>query len=293
MAGVELVADADATEQEGLITLVSLLADGVEADSTNVSLSVKKAVRDVTIGLELPRNIRLPVGGKTTILVQVRRNGYVGPITLEVEDLPTGVRATTATVAEDEDSGTIVLTAHATTGPRLDLQLFRVIARVDNKRVGIRDGTFLLTHKSGVAKPLPEMEKPLPPPKEDGEGKIALKALQGTWTVVAPRPMFPKTKRGPVFPSLTKIVIEGNQWTYFSVRNGVPQTDVSYEIVLDPTKDPMWIDLKSVSGEVSFRGVYAVKRNSLKVLFSRTVRPKSLPTPSPRSLVITLIRDKS
>jgi hypothetical protein len=160
-AAIELVVAANAPPRESLITVVSLFADGVFADSMNVSLSVENGSGkgEVALGLDLPTGIRLRPGGTARIKIDVKRNGYAGPVRLEAESLPVGITAESVVVPEGNDSAEIELSAGKAT-MLLRLQLYRVVARVADKIVGRCEGTFLF-ERDGVVKP-PDQPKPDP-----------------------------------------------------------------------------------------------------------------------------------
>jgi hypothetical protein len=167
MAAVELTADADAPEKEGLISLLSLFAGGVPADSANVVVSVQRPPSPppprqlesgdkgaVRVDIELPATaVRLAAGGKVALTVGLRRTGPAGVVRLGVEDLPAGVRAASVDVPASADSAAVELQADAGAGGRLELQSFRVVARAAGRVVGSQQGTFRLTRAEGPPAP--------------------------------------------------------------------------------------------------------------------------------------------
>jgi hypothetical protein len=166
LAAVELVAAANARPKEGRIVSVWLLAGGVRANSVLASLSIEKGDREVAIGLELPADIRLRAGGKTSVRVTLLRNGYRGPIRLDVEDLPRGVTALAVDVPEGAETAEIDLRV-SDDAPRLALQSFRIVAKVEGKQVGSCDGRFLLDRAAEEKPPdNPGMARRIPPAQE-------------------------------------------------------------------------------------------------------------------------------
>lgn len=66
---------------------------------------------DLTVG---PNPLALDQGGTATLTIQAqRKGGYSGPIALEMRNLPAQVTATKATMADNQNSATITLTALA------------------------------------------------------------------------------------------------------------------------------------------------------------------------------------
>jgi hypothetical protein len=152
-AAVEIVADATAREKLE-ITRVVLLADGVVAHRETVPLSVEYDPRDVRIGLVLPASIQIPRGGKSTITVELMRNGFAGALRLALEDLPTGVRADPVSVPAAAQTAVVELRCDEDNAPRLALHAFRVVALVGNKVVGSRNGR-LRVEQAGEARTPP------------------------------------------------------------------------------------------------------------------------------------------
>jgi hypothetical protein len=142
--GLEIETDTDAPESKSEIVMLTLLADGVRANSRPVTLWVERVKPDVRIGLRLPGNIRLQAGGKTTFTVRLTRNGYNRPIRLEVEDRPKCVSAATVTVPSVVETAEIELKADRDNLPMVDLQEFRVVAYVEGKEVGRAEGRLRL-----------------------------------------------------------------------------------------------------------------------------------------------------
>jgi hypothetical protein len=164
MVATVIEANASAPERDGVIIEVVLLAGGVVADRRPVPLSVERRHEDVKIDLVLPQQaIVLAVGGKTTFSVGVRRNGYKGPLRLEVEDLPAGVTAAgPITVPAGAVTAQVELRAEAEIAFGLELKSFRLVARLDDKLVGSHDmGTFRLVRSAVAGKP-PGQDVPKP-----------------------------------------------------------------------------------------------------------------------------------
>jgi hypothetical protein len=145
MVAVLVEAGSAAPAKNGAIIEVVLLADGVLADSRLVSLSVEPIPRNVKIDLVVSKDIQLPLGGTTTLSVEMIRHGYRGPIQLEIIDLPVGVTTCgPVRVAAGAVRAKMELRAGTEIASRLALQDFRVAARVHGKLVGTRQGTFRL-----------------------------------------------------------------------------------------------------------------------------------------------------
>jgi hypothetical protein len=177
MVGVLIEADPVAPETVAAILKVVLLADGIPADERLVSLSVERRRKDVKIDLVVQNGIRLQAGSKTTFSVTLVRNGYTGPITLDVEDLPAGVTTSgPVSVPEGAVTAQVELRADSEIMSRLELQYFRIVARVDEKLVGTHDATFRLERTAVKDKP---PERPIPEPKIPSAQEISFPAADG------------------------------------------------------------------------------------------------------------------
>jgi uncharacterized protein (TIGR03067 family) len=267
-AAVELAVVDDATPREGFITVVTLLADGIPADSMNVSLSVENGSGkgEVALGLDLPTGIRLQAGGTARVKVDLVRNGYSGPVRLDAEELPKGITAEPVIVPRGNNSAQIELKAGDKATSLLRLQGYRVVARVEDKIVGSQDGTFLFERGS------------------DSTSTPGLKKLQGTWVMVNDKLI----SRG------VKVQIEGDKWSYLPARSGLPRPTASYIISVDETKTPSWIDLKLLKGtRVALRGIFVIEDDLLKIRYTigTTERPANFTDPSRRSVLMNLKRE--
>jgi uncharacterized protein (TIGR03067 family) len=75
-----------------------------------------------------------------------------------------------------------------------------------------------------------------------------LKKLQGTWDLVyneeALQPARAVAARGAaVVRSTTRVKIEGTRWSYVRNLRGEERVTTSYNMKIDPTKSPIWLDL--------------------------------------------------
>jgi uncharacterized protein (TIGR03067 family) len=113
-----------------------------------------------------------------------------------------------------------------------------------------------------------------------GDGAGGEKDLQGTWKRTSPQPAagVPLTGEGVTQYGLFiigvggtgKIDIKGDKLTV-RLATGM----VELKLTLDPAKSPKTVDAKGSKGEVVFRGIYEVGKDSLRLCISPTdERPK-------------------
>jgi hypothetical protein len=140
----------------------------------------------IRVDLELPAEIRVPIGGKTAVGVQLKRGDYTGPLKLVIDNLPTGVSALAVAVPEGDNSASIELKCEEDVKVPFELQEFRLSARVNGKEVGSRNGTFSLVRPKAPVKPLdpPLLDPTIQPPQA-----VSLTTADGV------------TLRGTLYPS--------------------------------------------------------------------------------------------
>jgi uncharacterized protein (TIGR03067 family) len=106
----------------------------------------------------------------------------------------------------------------------------------------------------------------------DDAAKKDLDKLQGTWTVVA---METEGKKLPeeAYKGV-KIIVEKNKMTM-----GKDGKSDAATIVLDPSKEPKWIDATGKEGE-TLLGIYQLDGDDLKIVLSKKEgdRPKAFAT---------------
>jgi hypothetical protein len=86
-----------------------------------------------------PEKVAVDVGGKAKFKVSaVRKGGYAGPITLALRNLPAGVTAAAATIAQGQDSVEIELTAaaNAAVGDKADVDILGTATGAANQQDG-------------------------------------------------------------------------------------------------------------------------------------------------------------
>jgi uncharacterized protein (TIGR03067 family) len=134
---------------------------------------------------------------------------------------------------------------------------------------------------------------PAPLPRPDKKDKASKETLQGTWTLV-------KIERGGNQGELSvkgglrrKVRIAGDKWSFLTVRNG-RESATTYTVVVDPKKDPKWIDLTRAGGRPMVQGVYRLEGDTLKMLYGRPGgnRPASFARPEAGLFLMTLKREK-
>jgi uncharacterized protein (TIGR03067 family) len=107
------------------------------------------------------------------------------------------------------------------------------------------------------------------PARPDGPGddgvKGELKRLEGTWRAVAAEMGGKKMDRDPRQTDLA--VFRGDRNTLI-VRS--PGWEVKFEntFAIDPTKDPKWIDVTRITDKQSWRGIYELKGDTLRMVFT-------------------------
>jgi uncharacterized protein (TIGR03067 family) len=282
MAGVELRADSAAPKKERLQTQLTLSADGVVADSAPLVVTVARPRPTQVVVLTVPAGVRLDAGGRARVAVGVRRVGYPGPVRLDVEGLPAGVRSSGAEVPADADVGQVELQAGA--GAEEGTRRLRIVARIDGRELGRQDGTFVVGRPPVAARP----------EVRPGEAEAAddLKKLQGSWRMQVIRNGKPVVKGVPAM----RVVIRGDVWTQYVTHKGKPETKTPpYSIVLDARKAPRWIDLQRKRGVLEKRGVYAIEGDTVRVVLAGRVgdRLESFSRVPPGATVMTLTRDES
>lgn len=113
----------------------------------------------------------------------------------------------------------------------------------------------------------------------DGAGAGAEKDLQGTWKRTSPQPAASVPLRGDgatlyglfiIGANEPKMEVKGDKLTV-----GKGTYAVELKLTLDPAKNPKTVDAKGSKGEVVFRGIYEVRKDSLRLCVSPTdERPK-------------------
>jgi hypothetical protein len=84
---------------------------GLEGADFGYRLTLSDANPDFQLGAS-PENPNIPKGGSIPVAISANRlQGYQGPIEVEVEGLPQGVTANTATIPAGQDSTVVILTA--------------------------------------------------------------------------------------------------------------------------------------------------------------------------------------
>jgi uncharacterized protein (TIGR03067 family) len=134
---------------------------------------------------------------------------------------------------------------------------------------------------------------PAPFPRPDR--KTDLEKMAGTWTVV-------RYNRGrqSVFgggsPAL-KVSVTGKKWSFFREGAGGKVPSAQYDIKIDPTKKPRWVDMDFASTKMKLVGIFRWKDGDLHVSFSiaNTMvngRPTEFDGGDARVYYMTLKRDK-
>jgi hypothetical protein len=132
-------------------------AAGDKADVIAVGTTAEAAPRSVTFGpfivrvtapFELavdPTRVQLAQGGKATLKITATRQGYAGPIDVELRNLPAGVTAPKVTIAKDATTARAELTAtgSATVGDKPDVAALGTALDAANRQV--LSGPFTVT----------------------------------------------------------------------------------------------------------------------------------------------------
>jgi hypothetical protein len=83
----------------------------LEGDRYAYRLTVREPAPDYEVTFD-PKSFNIPRGGRVSLTVTaLRKDGFQGPIQVELQDLPRGLTATRGTIPEGEDTTTLVLTA--------------------------------------------------------------------------------------------------------------------------------------------------------------------------------------
>jgi uncharacterized protein (TIGR03067 family) len=96
-------------------------------------------------------------------------------------------------------------------------------------------------------------------PKTDKAVEAELKRLEGRWRIVAAQ------KEGAATESKTLVQFSGTRCT---LTDPDIKLVVENTVVLDPSKDPKWIDLTNTTTKLTHRGIYELKGDRLKAVFS-------------------------
>ena len=101
---------------------------GQEGEDFAYRLTVREARPDFMLSAD-PRNPNVPRGGRVPIEVTAdRREGFDGPIEVDAEKLPPGVKAVPATIASGQHSAVVILEATADLAPG-SATPFRILGR--------------------------------------------------------------------------------------------------------------------------------------------------------------------
>jgi hypothetical protein len=76
-----------------------------------------------------PKPLEIKEGEWRIVIVKIERKGFKGPVKISVKNVPEGVHATSATIAEDRVRGEITITARYTSGART--ATLTVVARAE------------------------------------------------------------------------------------------------------------------------------------------------------------------
>jgi hypothetical protein len=106
-AGLEFTAASD-----GDYTVLVCETSGLETSRTAIyRLVVRRAVNDFAL-LATTQRVSVPIGSKATLVVKASRHGVSGPITLQVQGLPPGVR-TSGSLVIPADKAELAITLEA------------------------------------------------------------------------------------------------------------------------------------------------------------------------------------
>ncbi len=94
--------------------------------------------------------VELFIGGKNRFSVQVAREGFHGPVTVHVEDLPTGITAVPVVIAADQVEAQVVLVASPTAAPASSLTAKVVVRGGPESRPATADTTILVHVREGA-----------------------------------------------------------------------------------------------------------------------------------------------
>jgi uncharacterized protein (TIGR03067 family) len=102
--------------------------------------------------------------------------------------------------------------------------------------------------------------------KDDSSAK-ELKQLEGTWRVLKTNSRGKDSKE--VAPEVADVlVIEGKKMTLtmgsFKDKKGKPIVQES-TLVIDPSKEPKWIDVTRMKAKISTKGIYELSGDKLKI----------------------------
>jgi pimeloyl-ACP methyl ester carboxylesterase len=156
---VELTASPDAPPVKLHPVRLTLIVGEVTADTAPLFFNIEQAAPRVRFKREeMPEALTLKPGQEASFPVDVQRDGYPGPIEIELDGLPLGVTATYGNLSANTSSTTMALRAMGQMKP--GRSHLKVIARVDGKKIDEREVRLTVEEPAPGARPAaPEPER--------------------------------------------------------------------------------------------------------------------------------------